>query len=140
MSEASSGPRPRGPEDRPMSPHVTVWRWHITMVSSILHRVSGVALYVGALILAGGALSLACGPDAYAVFRALMAGFLGRIALFGLTLAIFYHLAHGIRHLVWDAGVGFTPKTSDATAVAEIAFTVVATVVAWSLAYATGAF
>jgi succinate dehydrogenase / fumarate reductase cytochrome b subunit len=123
-----------------MSPHLQVWRWHITMLSSILHRVSGCALYVGALILAGGALSLALGPDAYAVFRALMAGFLGKIALFGLTLAIFYHLAHGVRHLVWDAGLGFTPKTSDLTAVAEIAFTIVATIVAWSLAYATGAF
>jgi succinate dehydrogenase / fumarate reductase, cytochrome b subunit len=123
-----------------MSPHVQVWRWHITMLSSILHRVSGVALYVGALILAGGALALASGPEAYDIFRALLGGWLGKVVLFGLTLAIFYHLAHGIRHLVWDAGLGFTPKTSDATAVAEIAFTLVATVVAWGLAYATGAF
>lgn len=123
-----------------MSPHTSIWRWHITMASSILHRISGCALYVGALILAGGALSLALGPDAYAIFRELMAGFLGKIALFGLTLAIFYHLAHGIRHLVYDAGYGFTPKVADASSVAEIAFTLVATIVAWVLAYMTGAF
>ena len=119
---------------------MSVWRWHITMLSSILHRISGVALYVGALILAGGALSLAIGPEAYDIFRALMAGGLGKVALFGLTLAIFYHLAHGIRHLVYDMGHGFTPKVADATAVAEIAFTLVATVVVWVLAYYTGAF
>ncbi len=123
-----------------MSPHVTVWRWHITMLSSILHRVSGCALYFGALILAAGALSLALGPDAYAIFRALMAGFLGKIALVGLTLAIFFHLAHGVRHLVYDVGKGFTPKVADASAVAEIAFTLVATIVTWALAYATGVF
>lgn len=109
------------------------------MVSSILHRVSGVALYIGALIIAGGALSLAFGPDAYAVFQALMAGVLGKVALFGLTLAVFYHLAHGVRHLVWDAGIGFAPKTAEASAMAEIAFTLVATAVAWGLALATGA-
>jgi len=140
MSEAASGPRPRGPEDRPMSPHTTIWRWHITMLASILHRVSGCALYFGALILAAGALSLALGPDAYAIFCALMAGFLGKIALFGLTLAIFYHLAHGVRHLVYDVGKGFTPKVADASSVAEIAFTIVATIVTWALAYATGVF
>jgi succinate dehydrogenase / fumarate reductase, cytochrome b subunit len=122
-----------------MSPHLQVWRWHITMASSILHRASGCALYVGALIIAGGALSLAMGPDAYAVFQALMAGFLGKIALFGLTLAIFYHLAHGVRHLVWDMGVGFKPKSAEASAIAEIAFTLVATLVAWFLAYYVGA-
>jgi succinate dehydrogenase / fumarate reductase cytochrome b subunit len=121
-----------------MSPHLQVWRWHLTMASSILHRVSGCALYVGALILAAGALSLAMGPECYGVFRALMAGVLGKIALFGLTLAIFYHLANGIRHLVWDAGKGFTLKVADAASVAVIAFTIVATLVTWGLAYATG--
>lgn len=110
------------------------------MASSILHRVSGCALYFGALILAGGALSLACGPEAYDIFRALLAGFIGKIALFGLTLAIFYHLAHGVRHLTYDVGYGFQPKLADAIAVAEIAFTIVATVVAWWLAYYTGVF
>jgi succinate dehydrogenase / fumarate reductase cytochrome b subunit len=121
-----------------MSPHLQVWRWHLTMASSILNRVTGCALYVGALIIAAGALSLAMGPDCYSVFRAIMAGVLGKIALFGLTLATFYHLANGIRHLVWDAGKGFTLKVADLASVGVIAFTIVATLVTWGLAYATG--
>ena len=65
--------------DRPLSPHLTIWRWHITMASSIAHRATGVALYVGALILAGWALSLAAGPAAYGDYMALLGSWLGKL-------------------------------------------------------------
>src|ERR1700761_1924555 len=94
-------PAPRGPADRPMSPHLQVWRWHITMATSILHRATGIALYVGALILAGWAVALAMGPDAFATYRALLGNPLGQLVLFGLTVSLFYHLANGVRHLFW---------------------------------------
>lgn len=125
--------------NRPLSPHLQVWRWHATMLSSILHRATGVALYGGALILAGWAVALASGPDAYDGYRALLGTPPGQVVMFGLTLSVFYHLAHGIRHLVWDSGHGFDPRTANFTAIAAIAFAVVASVAVWLIAASTGA-
>lgn len=138
----SDAPRPR-----PLSPHLMtggfgsplLWRWHITMWTSILHRVSGVALYGGALILAGWAIALAAGPDAYGAYKSLLGSPLGKVVMFALTLAIFYHLANGIRHLVWDAGKGFEIRTANATGVATFAFTIAATLAVWAIAAMTGA-
>ena len=129
-----------GPRERPLSPHLQVWRWHVTMLTSILHRASGVALYVGALIQAGWAVSLAAGPDAYAAYQGLLASPLGRVVLFGLTLAVTYHLANGVRHLTWDAGHGLDVKSANASAVAVIAFTIVASVALWIAAAMAGVF
>ena len=108
------------------------------MLSSILHRASGCALYAGALILGGWAIALAMGPESYADYMGILAGPLGKLVLLGLTAAIFYHTANGIRHLVWDAGKGFDPKFSDLTAIVVIAFTVAATAAVWIIAAMTG--
>ncbi len=129
----------RGPRERPLSPHLTVWRWHITMLTSILHRASGMALYGGALIAAGWAVSLASGPDVYACYMGLLGSILGKVVLFGLTLALFYHLANGVRHLIWDTGHGLDIKSANASAWAAIAFAIAATVAVWVLAAMTGA-
>ncbi len=128
-----------GAAARPLSPHLQVWRWHITMFCSIAHRATGIALYVGALILAAWAVSLAAGPQAYDEFRWLMGSLLGKLVLFGITVAIFYHLASGVRHLVWDVGHGYDPKFADLTGAACIAFSVVAAIAVWVLAYFVGA-
>jgi succinate dehydrogenase / fumarate reductase cytochrome b subunit len=128
-----------GPAARPLSPHLQVWRWHVTMLCSILHRATGIALYVGALILAGWVLALASGPAAYEHYRVLLGSPLGKLVLFGLTVSVFYHLAAGIRHLVWDVGLGFNPKLADQTGAAAIAFGVVAAIVVWILAALMGA-
>jgi succinate dehydrogenase, cytochrome b556 subunit len=125
--------------ERPMSPHLSIWRWHITMASSILHRATGVALYVGALIAAAWAVSLAAGPDAYAVYKAVMGSILGKLVLFGLTLSAFYHLGNGIRHLTWDLGHGLDVKSANASAVGVFAFTIAATLAVWVIAAMTGA-
>ena len=129
MSDAKA--QPRGPQDRPMSPHLQVWRWHVTMATSILHRATGIALYVGALVVAGWVIALASGPDAFNAYRALLGSPLGILVMFGLTVAFLYHLANGVRHLVWDSGKGFEPKTADMTGWAAIAFGVVAGVLIW---------
>src|SRR5690349_17111955 len=134
MSDAAKAPR-----ERPMSPHLTVWRWHITMATSIAHRATGVALYVGALIAAGWALALANGREAYAGYQALLGHPIGLVVMFGLTVSFFYHLANGIRHLVWDAGHGYDLKSANASAVFVFAFTAVATVVIWVIAVMMGA-
>lgn len=131
---SNAAPAPRGPADRPVSPHLEIWRWHITMATSILHRATGIALYVGALILAGWAVALAKGPGAFGQYRALLASPLGQLVLFGLTVSLFYHLANGVRHLWWDAGKGFEPKIADMTGAAAIAFGVVAAIAIWVVA------
>lgn len=122
-----------------MSPHLTVWRWHITMATSILHRATGVALYGGALIAAAWALSLAGGPESYGIFQALMGSLLGKLVLFGLTVSIFFHLATGVRHLVWDLGHGLELKTANASSITVFTFAVVATLVVWAIAAKSGA-
>jgi succinate dehydrogenase / fumarate reductase cytochrome b subunit len=137
MSEAASGNKgtARGPANRPMSPHLSVWRWHVTMATSILHRGTGMALYVGALVLAGWVAALAGGARSYDVYMRLLGSPLGLLVLFGLTVAFLYHLANGIRHLVWDTGKGLEPKTAEATGWAAIVFGVVAAVLIWIIAF-----
>ena len=135
MSETPAAPRAA---ERPLSPYMT-WRWHITMVCSILHRITGVTLYGAALLLAGWALALALGRSAFDVYGAILASAPGRLVLVAITLSLFYHMANGVRHLTWDSGVGFQPKTADATAYLAIGFGVVATVAVWAYAAMTGA-
>jgi len=134
MTDATKAAR-----ERPLSPFVSVWRWHITMAASIAHRVTGVALYAAALIAAAWAISLASGPDAYAAFKAVMASPIGLVVMFGLTVSFFYHLANGVRHLVWDMGRGFDIKTANASAVLVIAFALAASIAIWVIAAMTGA-
>jgi len=127
------------PRERPLSPHTTIWRWHLTMLTSILHRATGCALYGGALIFALWAAALASGPEAYASFMAVLGSFPGKIVMFGLTLSVFYHLAKGIQHLIWDLGHGYKLQTANMGAVVCIAFSIVATLVVWAIAAMTGA-
>jgi succinate dehydrogenase / fumarate reductase cytochrome b subunit len=118
-----------------MSPHLQVWRWHVTMATSILHRATGMALYVGALVAAGWFIALAAGSDAFDAYRALLGSPIGYLVLFGLSFSLLYHLANGIRHLVWDTGRGLEPKTADMTGWAAIVFAIVATVLIWVIAF-----
>src|SRR5688500_2907199 len=94
-------------QDRPLSPHLQIYRWQITMVMSILHRITGVALAVGTLLLIWWLVAAAAGPDAFATAQDFLGSILGRLLLLGWSWALFYHLCNGIRHLAWDAGWGF---------------------------------
>lgn len=125
--------------ERPTSPHIQIWRWHATAITSIMHRFTGIALYVGALILAGWAMALASGPEAYGTFMDLLGSPLGRVVMFGLSFAVFFHLAKGVQHLIWDTGSALRLPLANAGAVAVIAFSIVATIVVWIIAAMTGA-
>jgi succinate dehydrogenase / fumarate reductase cytochrome b subunit len=105
------------------------------MAASILHRAAGMGLYVGAIIFMVWALSLASGADGYQTFTGLMGSAPGKVVLFLLTLGIFYHLANGVRHLFWDSGVGFAPKTASMTAWLVIGIAIVATLGFWALLF-----
>ena len=124
---------------RPLSPHLQIWRWHITMAASIAHRASGVALYAGLLILAAWALALAADPIHFDRLTGALHSPVGLVVLFLITLAVFFHLANGVRHLVWDLGFGFSKQTADKTALAVIAIAIAATVLFWLRLSALGA-
>src|SRR5262249_54268338 len=87
---------------RPLAPRLQIDSWHLTSVLSILHRITGIALSVGTLLLVYWIIAAAAGQEAFAAAQEFMGSILGRLLLFGWTLAFFYHLANGIRHLVWD--------------------------------------
>jgi succinate dehydrogenase / fumarate reductase cytochrome b subunit len=93
---------------RPLSPHLQVYRWQIQMVTSILHRATGVILVVGSLLVAAALLALASGPDAWACVLGLAGAWYGQLILIGWTWALAYHWLNGIRHLLQDAGFGYS--------------------------------
>lgn len=118
---------------RPLSPHLTIYRWPITMALSILHRATGIALSLGLLVLVGWLTQAAAGPEQYQYFRAAMSTPLGIVLLIGWTFAFFLHLANGVRHLVWDAGYGFEKSQANASAWFALAFAAVLTAAFWMI-------
>lgn len=126
-------------DSRPLSPHLQVWRWHWTMAASIMHRATGIGLYAGSLVLTAWLVSAAMGPAAYATVTSLMASIPGQALLFLWTLAVAYHFANGIRHLLWDGpGIGFSPGVASAVSVFNFIFAVAVAVGQWALAYTLG--
>jgi succinate dehydrogenase / fumarate reductase cytochrome b subunit len=126
-----------GAGQRPLSPHIGVWRWHATMASSIFHRASGVANYLGAVLFTVWLVMVASGPDAYAAWEALRsgpAGILVTLALIAFTLSLSYHLLNGLRHLGWDAGAGYDPKGSNQRSILIFAGSIVVTALIWIFA------
>ncbi len=118
---------------RPLSPHLTIYRWPITMTLSILHRMTGVAMAIGLIFFALWFMRAASGPEEYQYFRSAMSTPIGLILLIGWTFAFFLHLGNGIRHLVWDSGRGFEKRTADASAWFVLGSAVVLTAVFWGI-------
>ncbi len=121
------------PEDRPISPHLSIWRWHVTMASSILHRFSGFALYGAAILFAFWLIIAAAGPEAYALIEPHLVAWYGQTILYLIVAALAYHLANGIRHLVFDTGLGLTPTDADTSAWFVILFAIAAPIGLWAL-------
>jgi succinate dehydrogenase / fumarate reductase cytochrome b subunit len=117
--------------ERPLSPHLQVYRWQLTMVMSILHRITGVALTVGAFGLVWWLLALDAGGDRYARAAALVGSPLGLVLLFGFSLGLMYHLLNGVRHLFWDAGRGFSIANTYRSGWAVALLTIVLTAAIW---------
>jgi succinate dehydrogenase / fumarate reductase cytochrome b subunit len=125
--------------ERPLSPHLTIWRWGPNMVVSILHRITGMGLsIVGLAVLTWWLLAIAGGSDAYSSFAGAATHWLGKIVLIGLTWAFFQHLFSGIRHLLMDTGMGYELKANKVGANATIVGSIIATALVW--AYWLGAF
>ncbi len=125
-------------QDRPLSPHLQVYRPQLTSVMSISHRVCGVALSVGSLLLIYWLSAAAAGPEAFSRAQGMLGGFFGQIILFLFTYALFYHLCNGVRHLYWDSGNGLEIDAVYRTGYIVIGVSIALTLLVWILAYATG--
>jgi succinate dehydrogenase cytochrome b subunit len=118
--------------DRPLSPHLTVWKWGPHMLVSILHRVSGVGLAtVGAAGFVWWLSAAAAGPEAYARFAGWATHWTGLVVGVGLTWAFFQHLLSGLRHFVMDVGAGFEIERNKFWAVMTLAGSLLLTSALW---------
>ena len=116
---------------RPLSPHLQVYRFPLVAIMSITHRVTGVALAVGTILLAAWLGSGAYSPAAYAGMSAFLGSWLGYLLLFGWSVALYYHLCNGVRHLFWDIGRGFELVDAHRANGIVLAATLLLTVVTW---------
>jgi succinate dehydrogenase / fumarate reductase, cytochrome b subunit len=119
--------------NRPLSPHLQIWRWGPGMLVSILHRVTGTGLSVlGLFVLSWWLAAIASGPAAYGQFRECFGHPLGLVVLIGLSWAFFQHLLSGIRHLVMDIGAGFELQANKRFAVLTLVGSVILTLLLWA--------
>jgi len=116
---------------RPLSPHLQIYRPQWTSVLSILHRITGVVLSIGTVLMVVWLVALAQGEQAYHSMIGLMSSPLALIALVGWTLALFYHLLNGIRHLLWDTGTMLELKPARASGWIVVVLAVGLTAVVW---------
>ena len=128
-------------DNRPLSPHLQIYKPEINMVMSIAHRLTGIGLFLGTLVLVWWLTAAATGPAYYEFVRGLLASWLGRLVLFGFTFALMFHMLGGIRHLIWDTGKGLDLKTVDRLGWLTLIGAIILTFVIWFAAYSSmGAF
>ena len=117
--------------DRPISPHLQIYRWYPTMLLSIAHRVTGAALAAGLLLLTWWLVGLAGGPESFARVQWWVDSWLGGLVLFVYTYVAFHHCLSGIRHLAWDAGYGFELGAAYKSGYAVVIGAAALTLIAW---------
>jgi succinate dehydrogenase / fumarate reductase cytochrome b subunit len=127
---------PMASRERPLSPHLQVYKWQVQMVTSILHRATGVMLVVGLLAMVWGLMALAGGPERWEAFAACVGSPLGQVVLFGFTWALAYHLLNGIRHLAQDAGYGWSIPEFVRSSWISVIGSLVLVVVVWGIVLA----
>ncbi len=121
-----------GSVDRPLSPHLQVYRPQLTSVLSITHRATGILLSLGSVFLAAWLISAAMGEEAFNCINGMAGAWYGQILLLGWSYALFFHLCNGIRHLVWDAGVGLELKTAYISGYIVVAVSALLTLAVWA--------
>lgn len=122
----------RASHRRPLSPHLTIWRWGPWAIVSIIHRITGVGLAligVPALVWFLGA--VASGPEAYAVFLSFWSGWFGQLLLIGLTWAVFQHMLSGVRHFFMDVGAGYELKIARRSSLIVFTGSIILTIGYW---------
>lgn len=124
------------PADRPLSPHLQIYKPQLTSMLSISHRLTGVALGIGTLFLVWWLIAAATGDAAFATAQGFFGSWLGLLLLFGWTYSFFFHLCNGVRHLLWDTGYGFDLHTAYRTGWMVVAASGVLTLAAFAVGLA----
>ena len=118
--------------NRPLSPHIWIYRWPLTMVMSIAHRITGAGLYVGTALLVWWLWAAASSdPRDYDSLRAFFGSWFGLVILFGYTWALLHHMLGGVRHLIWDTGALLTKTPRNFLAMATVVGSATLTIVIW---------
>jgi succinate dehydrogenase / fumarate reductase cytochrome b subunit len=125
----------KSPAERPLSPHLQIYRPMLTMMMSIVHRITGFGLYFGTLFLAWWLIAAASGPNAYAKVEWFMGSIIGRLLLFGYTWALIHHMLGGVRHLIWDTGRGMGPAEREWLAAATLIGSIALTLLLWVIGF-----
>lgn len=123
---------------RPLSPHLQIYRPQLTSVLSLTHRATGIVLAAGALFFVYWLNALAAGADSFERLHRLMSTGYGQAVLLGFSFCLFYHLCNGIRHLFWDAGIGFGIDTVYRSGKAVVAVSIALTAGTWMAAGTMG--
>ncbi len=119
--------------ERPLSPHLQIWRFTVTMAASITHRGAGMALYGGLILMTLWVVGLALHPPLFDTVSAIIHSPLGFIIIAGFVWSLLFHLMNGLRHLYWDSGRGFALKTATMTAwLVYVAATIFAALILWA--------
>jgi succinate dehydrogenase / fumarate reductase cytochrome b subunit len=126
------------PTDRPLSPHLQIYRLSMTFLMSGFHRATGFALYFGMLIPVAWLLAAATGPDWFEFVNGLLDTILGRLVLFGYTWGLIHHMLGGVRHLIWDTGRGLDLESIELFARLTLIGSVALTAAVWLAAFALG--
>lgn len=130
--DGTAGSRQR---ERPLSPHLQVYRPQLTSVLSILHRLTGIGLSLGAVTLVIWLVALAAGGGVWSVVAAFLDSWIGRLFLMGWVWALFFHLCTGVRHLVWDTGRGLDLPCVYRSGYAALVVSTALTGVVWAAAF-----
>lgn len=128
MAETKAG-------QRPLSPHLQIYRPMLTMMMSIVHRITGSALYFGIILLIWWLIAAASSDSYFALVQWFFNLWLGRLILFGFTWALIHHTLGGLKHLLWDTGRGFDLKLIEWLARGNLIVSVVLTVLLWIVGY-----
>lgn len=125
-------------QNRPLSPHLTIYKRYPTMVVSIVQRITGGALYFGTILIAWWLIAAAAGPGYFDFANAVLGSIIGRLVLLGFTWALLFHMLGGLRYLFADTGHGLEKHTATKVARATIIASLVLTVIVWAIALIFG--
>ncbi len=124
--------------NRPLSPHLDIYSLPLSAILSIIHRGTGAFLTLGTIVLVCWLMALAGGEEAFMSAQEFMGGFFGRLILFGWSFALFFHLANGVRHLIWDAGYCFEKEQVEKSSLVVLGVSGFLTFFVWILAFSFG--
>ena len=117
--------------NKPLSPHLSIYKFKLSLLMSIAHRITGGALYFSMIIFMFFLASLALGEQYYVIFSTIIGSWIGKLIMLGITWAIFHHMLGGLRHFIWDIGKGFEVKTVDQLAAITLLGGVLLTLIYW---------